>query len=132
MHIVEKKIEKNRQILHWLQIVLRLSFVVNVIVKVVKITHCQKKAKFYTDTYVVWVIFCCEFVYCEYNYNISIIRVLKTVKKRTYMTMLTKLNDIIRFFFFFDFFVCEIRKKLVIFDVNLISDWNNTNEVLKY
>ena len=33
--------------------------------------------------------------------------------------------------FFFDSFVCEIRKRLIIFDVNS-SNWNNTNEILKY
>ena len=57
---------------------------------------------------------------------------MKTIKKKTYLTILLNLNNVIRFFFFFDFFACEMRKKLIIFDVNFTNNWNNTNDVLKY
>ena len=64
----------------------------------------------------------CEFVYCEYNYNSFVIQALKAIKKNVYLTIFINLNNIFRFFFFVDSFVCNIRKKVVNFDVNVISN----------
>ena len=64
----------------------------------------------------------CEFVYCKYDYNSFVIRALKTVKKSVYLTIFIELNNIFRFLFFVNFFVCDIRKSLVIFDENVIND----------
>ena len=64
----------------------------------------------------------CEFVYCEYDYNSFVIRVLKTIKKSVYLTVFTDLNNIFRSLFFVDSFVCDIRKKVVNFDINVISN----------
>ena len=90
----------------------------------------QKNDK-HVDAWIVWITLCCESIYCLNNYNFTIIQVLKTIKK-TYSTSISKLNDVIRFLFFFDFFVYEIRKRLTIFDVNCMKNWDDTNDILKY
>ena len=62
----------------------------------------------------------CEFIYCKYNHNSFVIRVLQTIEKSIYLTIFTELNNIFRFFV--DFFVCDIRRNLVIFNENVIND----------
>ena len=64
----------------------------------------------------------CEFVDCKYDYNSFVIRTLKTIKENVYLTILIELNNIFRSFFFVDSFACDIRKSLIIFDVNIMNN----------
>ena len=126
--------------MHQLQIAFRSNFALNEAVKIVKnvtqckvvknITHNVVNERLNINAWNVWTTLCCEFVYCEYSYNISIMRVLKTINEKAYTTMFFELHKLLRSFFFW-FFRLWNTKKIIIFNVSS-SDWNNTNEVLKY
>ena len=79
-----------------------------------------------------WVTLMYGFVYCGYDHNSFVVRALEAVEEGAYLAVFTGLDDIFRFLFFADSFVCDIRRKVANFDVNVMSDWDDINEVLRY
>ena len=132
MHAAEGEVEENRQILHRLQTALRSGSAVSVVAKVARVAHCQEEAGPRADACAAWATLCCGSVYCGYNHNISVIRALEAVEEGAYMTVSTRLNDIIRPLLSSDPFACEVRKRLATSDVGSMGDWDDTDEVLKY
>ena len=79
-----------------------------------------------------WVTLMCGSVYCGYDHNSSVVRALEAVEEGAYLAVPTGLDDILRPLLPADPFACDIRRRVANSDVDVMSDWDDTNGVLRY